>query len=395
VLTRYRDALPRLPLWGYPALLVAALVWPFLVSGYWVFLGIAASLFAIGALGITVLTGWCGQVSVAQGALVGTAVYLSGYAMRDDGWGWPLVPSLLVGIAVAVVLSCLVSLPTAKLSGIYVMILTLGLQVAIQRTVFTYPELAGSLRGSFLHRPHFLGLSFDSDRAYYFFVLAILAAAVVTLTLFRASRHGRAMLLVKTDRRAACAVGISPWRCKLTAFAIAGVLAGIAGGLTPPLFRSMPNSIGYTTVPSLLYLAVPVMAGFESLFAVVVTSYLVLMLPQALQSLHLSALILGGAGLLIATFIGPRGFGGRVLDLFEAHRQSPRPIPMARRPENRRSHPALSPRPPLTLGAPSRSGAANRGTGAPGATGPIVLRRRPPVASALSSTTRFQDVRHG
>src|SRR5206468_12294598 len=69
---------------------------------------------------------------------------------------------------------------------------------------------------------------------------------------------GRALLLVRTNREAAAAVGISPWRLKIMAFLICGVLAGVAGALTAPLYRSPPTSFQYVSIPSLFLLAIPV-----------------------------------------------------------------------------------------------------------------------------------------
>jgi ABC-type branched-subunit amino acid transport system permease subunit len=113
---------------------------------------------------------------------------------------------------VAAALHSFAALATAKLSGIYVMVLTLGLQVTIERTVFSVSKLTGGAEGVYLSRPAFLGLHFDSDTSFYYLCLAALGVVVLFLTLFRQSRHGRAMLLVRTNREAAAAVGISPWQ---------------------------------------------------------------------------------------------------------------------------------------------------------------------------------------
>ena len=194
------------------------------------------------------------------------------------------------------------------------MVLTLGLQVTIERTIFTSPKLTGGADAVFVQRPIFFGTELETDRAYYYLTLAALALVLFLLTLFRTSRHGRAMLLVKTDRRAAQAVGIAPWRYKTLAFIMAGALAGFAGGLTPGLYRSPPTSLQYLAIPALLYLAVPVTAGFESVIAVVVVAFAFQMIPQALESINLSPFVVGGVALLMGTFVGSRGLGGVALD---------------------------------------------------------------------------------
>ena len=323
LLGRYSDALsPNVPWWAYVVTGVVAIGWVGVVSTTWIFLGTAAFITAIAALGLLVLVGWGGEVSLAHAALLGTAVYISGYAMRNDGFGWPFLAAGALGIAVAVGLSALVSLPTAKLSGIYVMVLTLGLQVTIERTIFTNSKLSGGVESRYVTRPHFLGLSFDSDRSYYYLVLGVLVLAILGLTLFRRSRHGRALMIVGTDRRAAAAMGISPWWYKILAFLIAGALAGVAGALTTPLYRSPPTSLQYISVQSLFLLAIPVTAGFESLAGVVIVALVFTMTPHAISAIgEVSPLILAGVGLTLGTYIGPGGFSGVVLDALRAKRE--------------------------------------------------------------------------
>ena len=223
----------------------------------------------------------------------------------------------------AAALHAFAALATAKLSGIYVMVLTLGLQVTIERTVFSVSKLTGGSEGVYLSRPSFLGMHFDSDTSFYYLCFGVLAMVVVFLTLFRQSRHGRAMLLVRTNREAAAAVGISPWRYKILAFVISGLCLGLAGAMTAPLYRSPPTLLQYLSFASLFLLAVPVTAGSESLIAVIVVAFAFTMTPALLEemSLRLSPNIVGGVGLLAGTYIGARGIGGAILDRLRDRRE--------------------------------------------------------------------------
>jgi ABC-type branched-subunit amino acid transport system permease subunit len=320
---RYTEVLPRgLPPWVYLAVAVVAVGWVRVASTTWVFLGSAACILAIACMGLTILVGWGGEVSLAQASLVGTSVYITGYALRADGLHWPFIPAAALGVATVVVLSALISVPTARLSGMYVMVLTLGLQVTLERTLFTNARFAGGVESVYTGRPRLFGLGFDSDRAYYFLPFLVLVVVIVSLRLFRHSRHGRALLMVGRDRRAAAAMGISPWRYKLLAFMIAGALAGVAGALTTPLYRSPPTSLAFISVQSLFYLAVPVTAGFGSLLGVVLVAVVFTMTPHSLESVvRISPLLLGGAGLMLGTYVGPGGFAGVLLDRVRAKRE--------------------------------------------------------------------------
>jgi ABC-type branched-subunit amino acid transport system ATPase component/ABC-type branched-subunit amino acid transport system permease subunit len=296
--------------------LAAALIWPFLAENSTIFTVTAGLVLGIAALGLLAVVGWGREVSLVQAGLTGAAAYVSGYAYRaTDGWGLPFVAAALVGIAVVVALSVLVALGTARLSGIYIMVLTLALQIVIEETFFTSGKLTGGLTAVSTPRPWLFGIDVESDRAFYYLVLAVVGVSLLALSRLRRSRFGRSLLLVGADRKAAAAVGVSPWRYKVLAFALAGVFAGVAGALTAPLYHSPPGALQYSTLNSLLYLSVPVVAGFGSLVGVVLVGVVFSYIPQALESYHVSPFILAGVGLAAGTLVGSRGLSGGLSDV--------------------------------------------------------------------------------
>jgi ABC-type branched-subunit amino acid transport system ATPase component/ABC-type branched-subunit amino acid transport system permease subunit len=307
----------------YGLLAAAAVLWVFLAPSYWVFTATTAVLLAITTLGLTVVVGWVREVSLVQAGLVGTAMYVSGYLYRPEGGlGWPFLAAAAVGIGVVVVLSVLVSLSTARLSGVYILVLTLGLQITIERTIFANLKLTtgeGSAATLVTPRPALPGLSFASDRAFYLLCLALLGVVLVFLFRLRHSRFGRSLLLVGTDRQAAASVGISPWRSKIFAFALSGFLAGVAGVLTAPLFGTPPYPFAFFAFTSLAYLAIPVVAGFGSLLGVVLVAVFYGLAPQALEPLRISPLILAGFGVAAGTLAGRAGLSGIVQNLLRGH----------------------------------------------------------------------------
>ena len=298
---------------SYAVFAAVAVVWALVAADYWVFITTMAILLAISTLGLTVVTGWAREVSLVQAGLTGTAVYLGGYAYRADrGWGLPFLVAAAFAIGVVVVLSLLLSLGTAKLSGIYIIVLTLGLQLALEKTVFANYKLTGGQSAIPTPRPAIFGLSFNNDRAFYFLCLAMLGVMVLALARLRSSRHGQALMLVGTDRQAAASVGISPFRYKMFAFAIAGFYAGVAGVFIGPLFRTPPAAFTFFALNSLFYLAIPVLAGFQSLFGVILVAIGFGLAPQALEPFRISPLLLGGLGLYGGTLAGRSGLSGLV-----------------------------------------------------------------------------------
>lgn len=314
VTTRIRQSVregspPRV---GWALAIGVAVFWVFLAPGYWIFTASIAVLLAVSVLGLAVV-GWVREISLAQAGLTGVALYLCGYAYRPQGgWGWPLLAAIGFAIGVTVLLSFGVALATSRLSGVYIMVLTLGLQMTIERTIFTNEKLTGGLAMLYTPRPKPFGVSLASDRVFYFVCLASLGGSLLLLSRLRASRQGRALLLVGVDRQAAAAAGVSPWRYKILAFAIAGFFGGVSGVLTGFLFGTPPSYVSFIALQSLFYLAIPVLAGVRSLVGVMVVAVAFGLAPQALEPLHISPLLLGGIAIVAGTLAGQAGISGAV-----------------------------------------------------------------------------------
>jgi hypothetical protein len=129
------------------------------------------------------------------------------------------------------------------------------------------------------------------------------------------------MNLIRTDKHAASAVGISPWRYKILAFAIGGGLIGLAGAFTAPLYRSPPAIVQFVAFQSLFLLAIPVVAGTRTLLGIASVSISFALIPQALESHHLSPYLLGGIGLIAGTIVGPGGMGGNLLEILQKKKE--------------------------------------------------------------------------
>lgn len=310
---------------GIVAFVALAVIIPPLLADYWVFLVTAGLLTTITGMGLAIIVGWVGEVTLAGAGLLGASVYITGYFYRVGESrlnGWPFLPAALMGILAAALLSGLVAIPTARFSGIYVMVLTLGLQITLERTLFSFPWIIGGFgRNVIVNRPRFLGLSFDSDLRFFYLCLAMAVAAGLFVHALRQSRHGRAMNLIRTDKHAAAAVGISPWRYKILAFAIGGGLIGVAGAFTAPLYRSPPAIIQFIAFQSLFLLAIPVVAGTRTLLGIASVSISFALIPQALESHHLSPYLLGGIGLIAGTIVGPGGMGGNLLEILQKKKE--------------------------------------------------------------------------
>jgi len=300
-----------------------AATWVFAAPDYWVTASSAIPL-AVASLGLLVLQGWTREISLASAGLFGTALYFFGYLERPDnlGQGWPWLLAAVAAIGSVTALMVVMAAASIRLPGIYLVVITLGVQVTLEKAVFTQGRFSGGISGgtelgqSITNpRPWFFGLGLRSDMTFYFFLLGWLAVVVALLVRLRHSPAGRAFLLVGTDRQAAAAVGISPLRYRLAAFAVSGILAGLAGVLACWLYINPPVFIDYLAPTSLLLLAIPVLAGRDAIGWVLAIATADEIIPVAMEGYRINSFLLAGIGLVGGALTGSRGLGGRVADL--------------------------------------------------------------------------------
>ncbi len=314
------------------------IIWGFVGPVHLVFMASSAVPIAIVALGLLVLVGWARDISLATAGLYGSAIYLFGYVTRHpgpdpsgpDGWGMPWVFAGIVIVLGLAATMALVGMISAPLPGVYLIVITLALQVIIERTIFTY-DMAGGLsggdrQGNALRNPQptFFGLNISGDTRFYFFCLGWLAFILMIMVRLRHSPMGLAFHLVGTDRQAAAAVGVNPLRFRIYAFAISGALAGLGGMIAAWLFRGPPGFTSFGAPVSLVLLAIPILAGLDSIAFVAVIAAGFQITPVALEGLRISPYVLAAVGLLGGLALGTRGLGGLAGDGWRYLQHGPR-----------------------------------------------------------------------
>ncbi|HEX3827837.1 MAG TPA: branched-chain amino acid ABC transporter ATP-binding protein/permease [Sporichthyaceae bacterium] len=303
---------------------IIAVVWVFDFADYQIFTVSAAIPLAIASLGLLVLQGWAREISLASAGLWGASLYWFGYLERPDnlGKGIPWVFAAIIAIGAVALLMMGIAAASVRLPGIYLVVITLGVQITLEKAVFTNGNLSGGISGGTElqkpitnPRPYFLGLPLQTDRAFYWFLLGWLVVVVLLLVRLRHSPAGRAFLLAGADRQAAAACGIAPLRYRLAAFATSGILAGLGGVLACWLYISAPIFLDYMAPTSLLLLSIPVLAGRDAIGWVLAIAVANQILPVALEQYHINTFLLAGVGLIGGALVGPRGMGGWFSDL--------------------------------------------------------------------------------
>lgn len=270
----------------------------------------------LAAVSLVVLTGWVGQISLAQAAFVGIGSFTTALVVRNFGLGFPL--TVFVGALVAMVAASLLGIVALRVRGLYLAVATLIFAWMAQAYLFNLPEFVGT-GGSSLSRTEPLGeegsipyLDFTDRRTFYFVLLVVVAGAVLAMANVRDSKTGRAFFAVKGSEVAAASLGIDVTKAKLAAFAVSGFLAGLAGSLLMT-HQTVASVSQFTVEQSLFILAVAVVGGLTSLGGAVASGVLFASLDELFFRVDAldGFLMLVSAGLLVAVLLFfPAGLAG-------------------------------------------------------------------------------------
>jgi branched-subunit amino acid ABC-type transport system permease component len=276
---------------------------------------ITSMMVTILCLSIVVLTGYVGQVSLAQLTLAGFSAFM--LSRWSDKWGVPFPLAPLLAIATTTALGVLVSLPALRIRGIQFSVVTLAAAVAIEQLLFRSPVFTGTGGIAHVDPPSLFGFDFGiigdgeyPDRPFGWFVLALTVGCFALVANVRRSPLGRRLLAVRANERAAAAAGVDVARAKLTAAAIAAFLAAVSG----TVFAYKNVDFGWPGLEAsrgLQLLAIAYLGGVGALGGAGVAG---LLAPSGLVLVLLGSpaasgtqLLLSGIGLLVVTVKFPGG----------------------------------------------------------------------------------------
>ncbi len=246
--------------------LVAGALLPWAANDYWTFNVTVGLVLAVSCLGLQVLGGWARQISLMQAGLTGAAAHLDGHLFGSSGTSGVrhhYLYSAVVTIAFSVAVSVAVAVLGARRPLMYPLVATFAIQFLFDDTLFRPAPLIAGLSSPLQTPRQFLNLNLDTDRRYYLLVFPVLLVVLAGVHRLRHSRLGRAMIAVGNDPVGAAVSGVSVTRARAGAFAVAGLLAGVAGVLSAPLYGD-PGTYGWRSSQSLVYVAVAVIAGSRS-----------------------------------------------------------------------------------------------------------------------------------
>jgi branched-chain amino acid transport system permease protein len=277
-------ALYPLPIarWAVLAVVVLfAVVLPLTLHEYYLSIINLSLIAVVGALGLNILVGYTGQVSVGHAAFMSVGAYTAAnLAVHLHLPFWVTLPA---GGLMAAAIGGIVGIPSLRIKGLYLAIATLASQLIIEWIINHTPAISGGAQASIeVPRPTLWGHQLKTQGELYFFLLFFAAlATLATLNLVR-SRIGRAFVAIRDQDIAAEIIGINIFRYKLLAFAISSFYAGVCGVLYTYYF-GIANYEAFQIVVSIDYLAMIIIGGLGSVLGSILGAIFVTMLPIVIR----------------------------------------------------------------------------------------------------------------
>jgi len=303
------------------SLLVAVLLLlPFLVTNpYYLHLLVVIAIFSILLLGLDIVFGYTGEVSLGHAALLGIGAYTAGIFAEKLGIG--MIPALPAGIAVAAIFGLLLALPALQVTGPYLAMVTLAFGTIVYTLINEMDFLTNGPLGITLRKPLFIDLRdyadsipfFDMSAArlrefeFYFVVAACLLLSLVVVNRLIASRYGRAFEALRDAPIASDCMGVSVYKHKVIAFDVSAGMAGLAGVLFAYSEQYIaPNNFGIEL--AIQFLLAVTLGGRKSRIGPIFGAVIIVVLPNLLADIDLFRVIAGviAAVALIAGAAGVR-----------------------------------------------------------------------------------------
>ncbi len=241
---------------------------------------IIIGIYSIAAIGLNVLVGVSGQISLGHGAFFGVGAFASAWLVNSFS-----IPAL-IAIPMAGLFTTAVGMifgtPAARIKGLYLAIATLASQFILEDFFARAEWFSGGVYGALAERPTIFGYALDNDLKYFYLVLFWLVITVIGVSNLLRSRDGRAMVAVRDHYLSAEIMGINLTKYRILAFGISSFFAGIAGALYAH-YLEFVSVEGFTILLSVQFLAMIIIGGLGSVYGSILGAIFILLLPQFME----------------------------------------------------------------------------------------------------------------
>ena len=268
------------PIVGVVALIAVLAVTPRFATTYWLDVLNRIGIAIIGALGLNILVGYTGQISIGHAAFLAVGAYAT--AILEANAGLPFYLALPLAAVITSGFGLVFGIPSLRLKGLYLAIATLAAHFITTYGIVHWESLTKGVLGMMVPPATVFGLPLDSDaRVFYLIFALVIPATFFAKNLFR-TRVGRAFIAIRDRDVAAGVMGVNLYRYKLLAFVISSFYAGVAGGLMAHHSRILfPDA--FTLLVAIDYLAMIIIGGLGSILGAIFGAVFMTLLPEVLK----------------------------------------------------------------------------------------------------------------
>src|SRR3989339_1583272 len=265
-------------------LIASLIIFPFVFQDSKYLLHIADSVLIaiIAALGLNILTGFTGQISLGHGAFIGVGAYASGYFMNQ--FGLPFLSCLLIAGFITAFVGMIFGIPSLRLKGLYLAIATLAAQVILEFVFIRWRVVTGGSQGLLVAPASIGGFAFDSEFKFYFLALAFAILAILVAKNIVRMKPGRAFMAIRDRYISAEIIGVPLFQYKLLAFGISSFFAGVSGSLWAH-YIGIITPEHFNVVVSIQYLSMIIIGGLGSIFGTILGTIFIVLLPEILRAI--------------------------------------------------------------------------------------------------------------
>jgi len=255
---------------------------PFVTSAYVMYVANLIGFAIIGAVGLNLLTGFTGQISLGHAAFVGVGGYAT--AIIITRLGLPFWIALPLAGLVAAAVGMVIGIPSLRVKGLYLCIATLAAQFIFEYVFVHWESMTHGIRGINVPPPRIGSFVFDTEKSFYYITLVLVVLAVGFARNLIRTKWGRAFVAIRDRDLAAEIMGINLFRYKLAAFALSSFFAGIAGGLWVSFIKVVtPEHFPFSL--SIQYLAMIIVGGLGSVLGSIFGAIFMTLVPELLNIL--------------------------------------------------------------------------------------------------------------
>lgn len=285
-------------------------------NSYFLYVANLTMVNAIAAIGLVILSGIAGLLSLGTAALVAIGAYSSG--ILTTHFGWSFLPAMVAGALAATAVGTLLAAPALRLGGMHLAIVTLAFGVVVVQLIGMGGKWTGGMQGLSLAAPTLFGWALDSEWRRLCLLLPLFVLVVIASLNFVRLKPGRALAAIRDRESTASALGINPAAYKTLAFAFSSFLAGLSGALYGAL-TSYISTDDFTIWNSIFYFVMIVVGGMTSIAGGIIGAIVVTVFPEAMRGLKEVSYAVFGVLLMLIIMFFPNGLvslGGPIKRLF-------------------------------------------------------------------------------